>query len=155
MAARALTHRLRVAGTVSLAGTVEHSPLSIVHRAASLAYERNEGIIANLVKADIVAFETFEAVNAFCVEYVGPFAVYSGRHMKAVQVEHQVISSCRFGSLVDKLFQFLVVAVEEVDFKAFNTHVGVMPAHCFKVFLEGRVTCPQYDTHFFVCGIFY
>ncbi len=128
-------------------GGIYHRALGVVHRAGGLTDEGQESVVAHVVFFLGAPFESLEAVDTFGIEDIGPCAVDACRDVVSVEVEHHVVFGCGFGSAVDELVYLLIVAVEEVDFEAFDAHFGVVAANFLEVALERYVSGPEYDAN--------
>ncbi len=115
--------------------------MGIVHRSSGLAHEGSCGIVAYLISI-VDPLQVFETIYTFGIEHVGPFAVDACRDVVSVEVEHHVVFCSKSGYVVDESRHLLVVAVEEIDFETFDTHLGVVTVYLLEVAFERNISGP-------------
>ena len=64
-----------------------------------------------------------------------------------MEVDEEVVLGCHVGHAIIKVNHFLVVTIHEIDFEAFDSHLGVMLADPLHVVVDGGIAGPENQTH--------
>ena len=142
--AGALAHRPCGVGGIGGLGAVDHGSLGVVHRSGEHAGKGYGDIVERLVVLlDGAPLGLLLSVDTLKVDDIGIGAVESGGLVGAVEVDEQVVLGGHLGGTVVEVYDARVVAVDEVDLEALDSHLRVVLAHALHVLVEGIVAGPE------------
>ena len=147
MAAGAHRHGVFVAFHPVAACAVAHGSRREVGLSGHPSHEGERHVVAGHVGFFLCPATFFHAEHGLVVEHIGECPIQAGRRIKAVIVEEELIAGTMLGDALCHFHCRLVVAVEEVDLKAFHTHVGILAAGLVEMFVEHVEHRPKHDAN--------
>ena len=147
MAAGAHRHGVFVAFHPVAACAVAHGSRRKVGLSGHPSHEGERHVIAGHVGFFLRPATLLHAKHGLVVEHIGECPIQSGRRIKAVIVEEELIAGTMLGDALRHFHSRLVVAVEEVDLKAFHTHIGILATGLVEMLVEHIEHRPKHNAN--------
>ena len=129
-----------------------HRALGIIERACDHTDKWNRDIISNLIRI-LAPFHVLKPEDSLEIDYIRISTVKTGRLESSVEIHHKIVLGGCLGGLAIEVHHRLVVPVHEIYLEALDTHLGIMPADLFHIFLESPVSCPEDKVHTLRAGV--
>ena len=136
MTAGSLTHRIIINRLEILFRCISHGSRCIINRSTHHSDKRHGNIIFHHILLYRAPLHLFHAKQRFEVDNIRESPIQTGRLINAVQIQCQMIFSCRLGNPINHFNASLVVPVQKIYFKPTDAHCRIFLAGFFQLIVQ-------------------
>ena len=133
---------------------IAHCTLRVVHRTCHHTQVWNLQVVIDLTVSDATtALCALQTEHRLEIHHIRIGTIHSRRLLATVEVEHKLILGSYLGKIILEVGHLHIVTVEEIDLKAFDTHLGKVATNLLLFALHGVVARPEDDAYALRVGV--